>query len=141
LTRWLRFLGFQTWYFRRIQDVTELLQTDPSIIYITRSTPHIKQINPANYFLITEDLIERQLHKLDEQFSIFQDINLLSLCSRCNVGVEIVAKKEVLDKVPTKVSINFDQFWKCPECQQIYWNGSHVMRLREKLERMKIPLP
>ena len=141
LARWLRILGIQTWYFQEIQDVTELLQTDPSIIFLSSSVAHIKQLNPTHYYLITEDLIERQLHKINEQFGIFQKIDLLSLCTKCNVTVKNVTKKEVLEKIPPNVTTNFDQFWKCPECQRIYWNGGHVLRLREKLARMKIPLP
>ena len=141
LARWLRFLGFQTWNFQDIQDLKELLRKDPNIIYLTCSKTNIQQLNPTNYYLITEDMIERQLHKIDDQFGIFQSINLLSLCTICNSAVEEVDKKEVGKKVPSNVSTNFDKFWKCPDCQQIYWDGGHIRRLKNKLVRMKIPLP
>ena len=140
LARWLRFLGFQTWNFQDIQDLKELLRKDPNIIYLTCSKTNIQQLNPTNYYLITEDMIERQLHKIDDQFGIFQSINLLSLCTICNSAVEEVDKKEAGKKVPSNVSTNFDKFWKCPDCQRIYWDGGHIRRLKNKLVRMKIPL-
>jgi uncharacterized protein with PIN domain len=78
---------------------------------------------------------------LNEEFDIFQSIDLLSLCSRCNTRVLKIDRKSVEGKVPLKVTNHFTEFWKCPACQRYYWKGGHVIRLREKLARMKIPLP
>lgn len=141
LARWLRFLGIQTWCFQSMQEVSELLKKYPGIIYLTCSKNHIQQLKPPHFYLITEDLIEKQLHHLDAQFSIFQSIRLLSLCTVCNIEVVEINKKEITEKVPKKVHENINQFWECPDCHRIYWKGGHVQRLKEKLIRMKIPLP
>jgi len=139
LVRWLRFLGFQTWCFQNLIDVRELLQKDPNFIYLTCSKSHIQQLKPTHFYLITEDLIERQLHSLNERFEIFQSARLLTLCTVCNAAVEKIDKKEIKTKVPQKVHENFKQFWQCPDCQRVYWHGGHVLRLKEKLTRMNIP--
>lgn len=141
LARWLRFLGFQTWCFQNLNEVSELLQKDPEVIYLTCSKSHIKKIKPTRYFLITEDLIEGQLHKLNDRFQIFRFASLFTLCTICNAAVEEIDKKDIKDRVPQRVHENFNQFWQCPDCQRLYWNGGHIMRLKEKLTRMNIPLP
>jgi uncharacterized protein with PIN domain len=141
LARWLQFLGFQTWCFQTLKEVSELLQKDPKIIYLTCSKSHIQQLKPKCFYLITEDLIERQLHTLNDRFKIFQSARPFTLCTDCNVAVEEIDKKEIKNRVPRKVHYNFKQFWQCPDCQHVYWKGGHVLRLKEKLTRMKISLP
>ena len=141
LARWLRFLGFQTWNFQDREDLVERLRQQPEMIFLTSSVSHVEQFHPPHFFILTEEALDKQLHKINEQYRIFQSIELLSLCTICNVPVVRIDKMKVEGMVPTKVLANFDQFWNCPICKRIYWDGGHIKRLKEKLVRMKIPLP
>jgi uncharacterized protein with PIN domain len=141
LARWLRFLGFQTWYFHDKKDLVEHLRQRPKTIFLTSSVSHVEQFHPAHSFVLTEETIDKQLHIINQQYGIFQSIELLSLCTICNVPVETIDKMKVEGMVPTRVLTDFDQFWNCPVCQRVYWNGGHIKRLKEKMIRMKIPLP
>jgi uncharacterized protein with PIN domain len=141
LARWLRFLGFQTWHYQDRQDLVERLNKEPEMIFLTASVSHASQIHPTHYLILTEEAFDKQLHKINEQFSIFQSMELLSLCTICNVPIERIDKMKVKSTVPAKALVHFDAFWNCPICQRVYWNGGHIKRLKEKLVRMKIPLP
>jgi hypothetical protein len=39
----------------------------------------------------------------------------------------------VAGDVPPRVRESFEAFFRCPACDQVFWNGTHVDRMREKI--------
>ena len=58
-----------------------------------------------------------------------------SRCSVCNAPLVPVERAAVRDAVPARVYEGFERFRRCPECGRVYWEGSHVDRMRRVLER------
>ena len=58
-----------------------------------------------------------------------------SRCPGCNVGLQRRTPFEAVGEVPSKVLRGAPSLNYCPECGKWYWEGSHVARLREWLER------
>jgi uncharacterized protein with PIN domain len=54
----------------------------------------------------------------------------------CNGRIEPVAKEAVADRLEPKTKKYFDKFYRCPGCGKIYWEGSHVDKLRERFSGM-----
>jgi uncharacterized protein with PIN domain len=58
----------------------------------------------------------------------------LSRCPKCNGTIRTVSKTEVAEKVPATTSSNYDEFWQCQQCGQVYWRGAHWNRIEETLD-------
>jgi len=55
----------------------------------------------------------------------------LTRCLQCNSLILPLPPHQVTDRVPGHLLLEFDTFYLCPRCEQVYWNGSHVARMRE----------
>ncbi|MFZ0390832.1 MAG: Mut7-C RNAse domain-containing protein [Calditrichia bacterium] len=141
LATWLRFLGFPAIILNSPQEFVQLQKREDHCFYLTRSNRHYHTAGAEDAIRLLSDDIPGQLNELDRELSIFQKINLLSLCSICNVPVEKTDKAAIRQEVPEKVRHSFNLFYRCPECSRIYWEGGHIKRLKDKLKRMNIPLP
>jgi len=58
-----------------------------------------------------------------------------SRCPGCNVALQRRTPFEAVGEVPGKVLRGSTSLHYCPQCGKWYWEGSHVARLREWLER------
>ncbi len=140
LARWLRFLGFHSIHIEDIEYVTSINNQYPNAIFITTSKKNLNKFGDYNAFLLKNKTIPEQLRELNNVFRIYQQIDLLSICSICNIQIEPVNKDEIQNLIPERVWNSFQKFWKCPKCQRIYWHGGHIERLINKLQQMNIPL-
>jgi uncharacterized protein with PIN domain len=61
-------------------------------------------------------------------------------CTKCNSPTSQIDKSNVEDKVPEKVLEFNEKFWKCDNCNQIYWEGTHIIKLQEFLVKLKARL-
>lgn len=57
-----------------------------------------------------------------------------SRCLRCNTELRPAAERE-LAGLPEETRRGAGPFTACPDCARIYWPGSHVRRMRARLER------
>lgn len=140
LVRWIRFLGFHSILIEDLEHVGYLKKHYSNVFFITSSKKNLKKIGDYNTILLKKNTIPEQLQELNDSFRIFEQINLLSICSICNVQIEPVNRDEIKNFIPERVWISYQRFWRCPQCRRIYWLGGHVKRLIDKLQRMNVPL-
>ena len=57
-------------------------------------------------------------------------------CTECNGELKITDKDIILNQVPKGVIEKIDEFWKCTNCDKIYWEGTHI----EKLQKFVVEL-
>jgi uncharacterized protein with PIN domain len=50
----------------------------------------------------------------------------------CNGELAPVAKSEVLDRLEPKTRLYYEVFYRCGDCQKIYWEGSCVENMRRR---------
>lgn len=58
-------------------------------------------------------------------------------CTKCNSQTTRVIKSEISDKIPSKVFELNEKFWECDKCKQIYWEGSHIKKMQDFLDKIK----
>jgi len=136
LARWLRILGFDTVYFREIDDA-ELIRkaAEEKRILLTRDTRIAERPGPANCIFVESDNWLEQLQQLVAQLNLkLTADNLFSRCLLCNSVLRGVPKAEVKDRVPPFVFQTQEEFVRCPSCDKIYWQGTHVSHVLEKLK-------
>ena len=83
--------------------------------------------------LIDSDRPERQIHQVVDALSLDSHFRPFSLCLECNQTLVERGKDEVAELVPPYVFKTQNQFMQCPNCQRIYWRGTHWQAMTEKL--------
>ncbi len=137
LTRWLRMLGQDVEYTDSMADKTLILKAKKtSRILLTRDLQLFQRAiaRGVEAFLIEGIDEAENLASLAKRFKFKLQITLkTSRCSKCNTQIQSVRKDSVIDKIPEKTSTYYNEFWECPNCKQVYWQGAHWERIEETL--------
>jgi len=141
LTRWLRILGHDVEYTGSMDD-KELVQKakKENRVLLTRDLELYKQAiaKGAEAFLIESPDQTANLASLAKRFRFPLQVDVrASRCPKCNGKIKIVSKASVADKIPSTTSSNYNEFWQCQECRQIYWRGAHWKRIDKTLDEAK----
>jgi uncharacterized protein with PIN domain len=76
-----------------------------------------------------------RLAELAKRFNIPLVIDLKnSRCPRCNTNLRSTPKEKLAGKVEKNTFTYYDDFWECPKCGHVYWQGAHWGRIRATLE-------
>lgn len=138
LSRWLRILGHNVKYSNNLDDAQLLtIARKDRRILLTRDFELYQHATAKGMdaFYVEGDAGEEKLAALAKRFGVNLDIDMtISRCPKCNTKVKPIAKEEAAGKVEKSTFENYDEFWKCPKCCQIYWQGAHWTRIRRTLE-------
>jgi uncharacterized protein with PIN domain len=58
----------------------------------------------------------------------------ISRCPKCNTPVKPILKEKVASLVKENTFEHYTEFWQCPNCGQVYWQGAHWTKIRETLK-------
>ena len=135
LARWLRTVGFDTVFNAESTDnqVLTAALSDRRII-ITRDHKLAKKTLARDLILLsTTDSLE-QLREVLQKCAITLELGrFFSLCPLCNVTVEYINKEDFSTSIPPYVFRTKNRFTRCPRCARIFWSGTHVERMKERL--------
>lgn len=134
LARWLRILGFDTAYRDDWPDaeIARVAYEDERIV-LTRDRRLPSEIRLPRVVVLASDDTGEQLRELARAFPRLAAGRAFTRCSRCNAALEPVARESVALSVPPRVHREHASFQRCPSCARIYWEGSHVARMRRAL--------
>ena len=135
LAKDLRLLGFDTLYFRDIQDSVLLSLAHRERRVILTEDRALCKRDPSICYLVQAQKKENQLKEVIERFAITK-CKPFSRCLIDNTPLKKVSKEEVLDRLPPKVKKYYNDFWICPKCQRVYWRGTHYERMRQYLRKI-----
>ncbi len=141
ITRWLRMLGHDVKYSNEMDDakLTSVAKRDGRVL-LTRDSELYKQAMACEVdaFYLSGKTEEEKLAELARRFKIKLHVDMKrSRCPKCNAKVKEISKREAEIRVEKGTFIQYSQFWECPKCQQIYWQGAHWKRIRKTLEMAK----
>lgn len=138
VARWLRLLGFDAAYSgseasdEEILDRAEregrfLATRDLAMVQraLKREIPALL-LKPGSK---EEQLLILLMHsgaRLDSQ-------KFFTRCTECGEQLARAALSEVEDRVPDAVREVHQEFWRCPACGHVYWQGSHVSEIEQKI--------
>lgn len=132
VARWLRAAGYDT-------ELADSKMEDQEILAKARQEKR---------YLITRD--KHFLEMKDNECVIFLSGNTVSECieelehklpidwqkapfTRCLICNHELVSCEPDERIPEDILSTQSQFWNCPACQKIYWEGSHTKRMRRWL--------
>jgi uncharacterized protein len=140
LAKWLRTLGCDTLFSQTISDkelISVALSEDR--IILTRDTKLVQLKSVTKYLLIESDKPLEQLKQVKEKFNLKIDEQyLFSRCLVCNTLLEKIEKESIKEKIPPYVYKNQNDFVHCPQCDKIFWPGTHVQRMTQRLKDSQI---
>jgi len=141
LTRWLRMLGHDVEYTSSMED-KKLVQKakKENRILLTRDVELYQQAiaKGADAFLVENPNQTANLSSLAKRFKFKLEIDVkASRCPKCNSQIRTISKANIADKIPSTTSSNYDEFWQCQGCGQVYWHGAHWKRIDKTLEEAK----
>jgi uncharacterized protein with PIN domain len=140
LAKELRMLGYDTVYYsgkdayqliHRARQENRVILTRNTKLIPKRSEDRILRVTEDDPFLQLKELIQRRQITLDEE-------RLFSRCLICNALLDQISKEEAEGKVPEFIFHQQRDFFRCPQCQRIYWQGSHQENMQKTIERLQI---
>jgi len=140
LARWLRVLGLDATWTADVADaalVRHALDEGRWLLTRDRALPAEWRV-PRIHLVESEQPLE-QLREISDAFALRPGVRLFARCTRCNAPLEAVPREVAAARVPPRVLARNDRFWRCPRCERLYWEGSHVDRMRRTLERVLGP--
>jgi len=139
LAKWLRMMGFDSLFFNGSDDSHMVSQAlSEGRVILTRDTEIMKRrvVNSGRLraVLINSEEPERQMRQLMETLDLNRQFRPFTLCLECNQPLVERSREEVEGRVPPYVYKTQKQYMECPACHRIYWQGSHWMAMKRKLE-------
>ncbi|MEO2151513.1 MAG: Mut7-C RNAse domain-containing protein [Thermococcus sp.] len=139
LARWLRLYGYDTLY--GIEDDDEIIEVarKEGRVILTKDVALAERAERlgVNVFLLRSNSLEGQVEELKHlgvQFGELFPAN--ARCPKCNGPIRAVPKEAVKGKVPPRVYENYNEFYVCQNCGQIYWPGKQwreMLKMDKKL--------
>jgi uncharacterized protein with PIN domain len=136
LCRLLRACGIDTGYCSRSSEILLIARKEHRIA-LTKNT---KLRDRHGVFFVEPNDPGQQLLMVNKRYRLNAGKNkkLFSRCLECNKELEPVDKLKIRDRVPFYTYIHNSLFVVCPQCQRVYWPGSHCKNMLDKLFGLEI---
>jgi len=132
----LRLFGYDSEYSSDINDNDLIMRVkNENRILITKDTllSKIAQKEKISVIQVTKNA---EIEQLVQIFKILKLEEIVvngnnSRCTECNGELKIIDKDIILNQVPKGVIEKIDEFWKCINCNKVYWEGTHIEKLKK----------
>jgi len=138
LARWLRIMGHDSKYSTEMDDQELLLvaKTENRIL-LTKDLALSQQakVKDVKTYYVRGNRESERLAELANLFNITLSIDLeKTRCPKCNTKLMKAPKQEIVNKVEKNTFKHYAQFWICPNCDKVYWEGVHWTKIRGTLK-------
>jgi len=137
LGRWLRAAGYDTRIATHAEADYYLLRQaiDEGRLLLTRDRKLLEHRRaPGTVILLGAETLEDCAEELSALLDINWQHDPFSRCLVCNTLL-LDANPNQRASVPPKTRAHDPAAFFCPHCNQVYWEGSHVKRMRRQLDR------
>jgi len=139
LARWLRLIGFDAVYYDKESKGTLIIQAlrdDRTII--TRTKEKIDALQKKT-IIVTNDYVKEQLKEVIEKAKLkIEEEKMFSRCTLCNELLAAASREEIKTLVPERVYDQQTIFKKCPSCSKVYWQGSHLDKVKRLIGEVNV---
>ena len=137
LARMLRLFGFDALFDNSSTDKEIVaISVDQKRIILTRDRRLLYAKAITHGYWVRSVLPQRQLEEVVRRFDLAGLIKPFSRCAACNGLIEPVEKRQVLELLEPNTRKYYDKFYRCPDCGKIYWEGSHIDKIRQRLAEL-----
>ena len=133
----LRVLGFDTaWDDSWSEPALTRRGINEKRTVLSRSRSLLKRAVMDNAMLIRADDPDAQAAEVVGRFLLADRVRLFGRCSKCNGLLAEVPKEEVASRIPPKTAKWLDTYYLCRDCDQLFWEGTHVTALRGRVSKI-----
>jgi len=134
-------LGHDVKYSNRLDDAQLIrIAKKERRVLLTRDLELYQQATAkgVDTFYLEGRTEEEKLAEIAKRFKIKLNIDMTtSRCPKCNTKIKPIVKEKAADKVEKSTFTHYNEFWECPKCGQIYWQGAHWKRIKKTLEEAR----
>lgn len=136
LARALRLLGFDARYRNDLADPEIVrIAAEEARIILTRDRRLLKCGEVTRGYWVRSTRPENQVREILERFDLRSQARPFTRCMMCNGMLEAVDKHDVAHQLQPRTERYYDTFYRCGNCDGIYWEGSHFHALKERVRR------
>jgi uncharacterized protein with PIN domain len=135
LAKALRMLGFDTCYRNNIDDrnLAKIAEKENRVV-LTRDIGLLKHAKVKWGYWLRSQQTNQQLLEVNTRFDLTPFISPFTRCIECNGLIESIEKDEVIQQLPPRTAEYFNEFYRCSNCQRVYWKGSHYENMLKKID-------
>ena len=138
LAKWLRIMGFDAEYFGENNISSLVIQSLKDGRVILTRNHRLPQSRGIKVILIQAEKIKDQIKEVLGTLKITLDPEMMfTRCTLCNAELVGIAKETAKDRVPEYVLNTQQDFVICPQCNRIYWQGTHWGNVKITLDEIK----
>jgi len=135
LARYLRLLGFDCLYRNDYEDeVIAQTASEQQRTVLTRDRALLQRRIITHGYFVRSDMPKVQVKEVLKRFDLSREIKPLTRCTSCNGKLVAINKQEIEHRLEPLTKKYYNQFLICPECDQIYWEGSHCARVGDLID-------
>ncbi len=134
LTRDLRMLGFDSLFAGKMSDMEIInVSVREKRTILTRDRDLLKSQKVDHGYYVRETRAPDQLREVITRFDLWSQFRPFTRCLVCNGILQEVDREEVIGLVKPELTAVFEDFYRCSECKRIYWEGSHYLKMLERI--------
>ncbi|MFO8033339.1 MAG: Mut7-C RNAse domain-containing protein [Desulfohalobiaceae bacterium] len=139
LARLLRMLGLDTAFDPCWEDayIAELAWEEGRIV-LSRDKGLLKRKKVEFGRLLRSNQPLEQLQEVLHFFGLGNGLRIFTRCLRCNSELQEVDKQSIQHLLLPKTKKYYQEFCICPGCSRIYWQGSHLEKMQNLLQRLQL---
>jgi len=137
LAKLLRMFGFDTLYQNNFLDPEIIIRSvNENRVIITRDIGILKNKSVTHGYWVRSTFPEQQIKEVIKRFDLKSQVLPFHRCINCNGVLLPVDKNEILEKLQPKTIKYYNEFYRCSDCGNIYWQGSHYIKMMEKINNL-----
>jgi uncharacterized protein with PIN domain len=137
LGRWLRIAGYDTLIIETIMNDQEILHLalQENRLLLTRDRHFLNMGSQDSVIYLNSNTMEECVAELTKKLKINWLFSQFSRCIVCNTPFIEADPQLILEQAPPDVQNSSTKFWYCPNCQKLFWEGSHTERMYKQLQK------
>lgn len=139
LAHYLRMLGFDTLYRNDYHDdeLAELSAVDDRIL-LTRDRRLLMRSQVEYGYWVRHKIPRLQIVEVLRRYDLCDLVTPFRCCIHCNELLQPVSKEQVLQRLEPLTKKYYAQFRICPDCESIFWQGSHYERMLRFIDQVMV---
>ena len=135
LARYLRLLGFDCLYRNDYDDDTVAkIASEQQRTVLTRDRTLLQRKIIIYGYFVRASLPKIQTREVLKRFDLYALLKPLTRCTHCNGQLVEIDKQKIEHRLEPLTKQHYDRFLVCSACDQIYWEGSHCMRVKRLVD-------
>ena len=138
LAAYLRMLGFDTLYRNDYDDPTLAdISADEHRILLTCDLRLLMRKQITHGYFVRARQPHKQILEILARFDLYNNQKQFTRCMHCNGKTRAVKKKDIETQLLPKTKKFYDVFYQCESCNKIYWQGSHYLKMKDMINKIR----